>query len=174
MSAQNESAIKLTWAKVTSATDYRIYYRTSTKNSWKTAVSATAKTTQTFTGLNPNKAFRFAVRTYIKTTSGSVWGSYTTIIASTTPLTPTVKAVSNAGGKITMTWSKVSGATGYEIYYKLNNGSWKLYKTVTKPVIYNFSGLRSGAKYTFAVRAYRTVGGQTFRSSYKAVSVTVK
>ncbi|MGN0448318.1 MAG: fibronectin type III domain-containing protein [Acutalibacteraceae bacterium] len=153
---------------------YRIYYRTSTKAAWKVGKSATTATSHTFSGLKPNQAFQFAVRPYIISDSGVVWSDYTTIIASTTPAAPVAKVSSPSKGKITLTWNAVSGATGYQVYYKSGNGSWKLYKTVAKPATYNFKNLKSGTKYTFAVIAYRTVSGTNFRSGYKAVSVTVK
>ena len=173
-SDQNSNAIKLTWAKSNGADGYRIYYRRSTKASWEVAVSSTKSLTHTFSNLKPNRAYQFAVRPYIITDSGVVWSSYVTIIASTTPETPAVKVTSPSKGKITLSWNEVSGATVYKVYYKVGNGSWKLYKTVAKPTTYNFANLKSGTKYTFAVRAYRTVSGINFTSGYKAVSVTVK
>ncbi|MGN0448715.1 MAG: leucine-rich repeat protein [Acutalibacteraceae bacterium] len=173
-STQNENSIKLTWTKSTGATGYRIYYRTSTKADWKVGKSSTTATSHTFSNLKPNQAFQFAVRPYITTDSGVVWSDYTTITASTTPAVPVAKVSSPSKGKVTLTWNAVSGATGYQVYYKVGNGSWKLYKTTSKPATYNFTKLKSGTKYTFAVRAYRTVSGTNFTSGYKAVSVTVK
>ncbi len=170
--AQNATAIKLTWTKCSGATGYRVYYRTSTKNSWSTLVKAMSGTSYTAKNLPSGKSYQFAVKPYISTSSGVVWSDYTTVITSTLPANPVAK-VSSTKGKVTLKWSAVSGAQGYQVYYKSGNGSWKLYKTYTKPTTLNFN-LKSGAKYTFAVRAYRTVSGQTFRSSYKAVSVTVK
>ncbi|MGN0448534.1 MAG: fibronectin type III domain-containing protein, partial [Acutalibacteraceae bacterium] len=173
-SAQNDNAIKLTWTKCAGATGYRIYYRTSTKAAWKVGKSSTTATSHTFSGLKPNQAFQFAVRPYTIVDGVVIWSDYTTITASTTPAVPVAKVISPSKGKVTLTWNAVSGATGYQVYYKSGNGSWKLYKTTSKPATYNFTGLKSGTKYTFAVRAYRTVSGTNFTSGYKAVSVTVK
>ncbi|MGN0448031.1 MAG: leucine-rich repeat protein, partial [Acutalibacteraceae bacterium] len=173
-SYQDTNSITLFWIKSKGATGYRIYYRANTNSSWQTALSSTTDTNYTWSNLKPNQAFQFAVRPYITTDSGVVWSDYTTITASTTPATPTAKVTSPSKGKVTLTWNAVSGATGYQVYYKSGNGSWKLYKTTSKPTTYTFSNLKSGTKYTFAVRAYRTVEMTNFRSGYKTVSVTVK
>ena len=91
------------------------------------------------------------------------------------PATVTAKASSPSKGKISLSWNAVSGTDGYQVYYKSGNGSYKLYKTVgagTKSL--SFSGLKTGTKYTFAVRSgIKTSGGNIF-GAYKAAAVTVK
>lgn len=71
--------------------------------------------------------------------------------------------------KTKLTWSKVSNASGYEVYQ--NNKKIADVKTTS----YTKSGLKTGSKYTYKVRAYRTVNGTKGYSSYtKTVSVTLK
>lgn len=60
---------------------------------------------------------------------------------------------SSTGNSITLGWNKVSGASGYAIYYKNASGVWKLYKKVTDNIL-KISGLSAGKLYEFAVRAY--------------------
>ena len=117
----------------------------------------------------------FAVRPYIKSGNNYIWSDYTTCLAATTPATVTAKVSSPAKGKITLNWNQVTGADGYQVYYKNGNGSYKLYKTVGKNVkSLSFANLKSGTKYTFAVRAgIKTTGGNIF-GGYKAATVTVK
>ncbi len=170
---QTTSAIKLTWSKSAGATGYRVYYRTSTKNSWSTLVKAMSGTSYTVKNLPSGKAYQFAVKPYISSSAGVVWSDYRAVFAATLPANPVTKVVSPSKGRLTVSWSAVSGATGYQVYYKVGSGSYKLYKTYNDPMILNFA-LNSGYKYTFAVRAYKTVAGTTYRSGYKAVSVTVK
>lgn len=79
-------------------------------------------------------------------------------------------------GKLKVTYSKVSGVTGYQITCATNSGftknkvsksSAKLTKTI--------SGLKSGKTYYVKVRTYKTVGGVKYYSPYtKAVKVKVK
>ena len=170
--AQNTTAIRLTWTKCPGATGYQIFYKTST--GWNLCVKSTTATSHTFTGLKAGSKFTFAVRPYILTDSEVVWSDYTTYTASTLPAAPKTAVTSPASGKITVKWNAVFGADGYQVYYKTGNGSYKLYKTYTAVQNLNFSGLKSGTKYTFAVRAgIRTSGGNIF-GGYKEVSVTVK
>ena len=50
-----------------------------------------------------------------------------------------------------LSWKKIPNASYYEIYQKLNSGEYKLLKT-TKATACKFTTLKSGKKYTFAVK----------------------
>lgn len=169
--AQNTTALRLTWTACPGATGYRIYYKSG--NSWKIALNTTSATTHTFTGLKAGSKFTVAVRPYIKLSDRVVWSDYTTYDAATLPVAPKVSAVSTLGGSVTVSWSAVNGAEGYQLFFKVNNGSYKLYKTYPSAQKLTFNGLVKGAKYTFAVRAYKkTTGGYIF-GAYKPVSATI-
>ena len=170
---QTTSTITLNWTKCAGATGYRIYYKSG--STWKVAVSATAATTHTFKNLKAGAKYTFAVRPYILNGSTLVWSDYTQFMTASLPATVTAKASSPSKGKISLSWNAVSGTDGYQVYYKSGNGSYKLYKTVgagTKSL--SFSGLKTGTKYTFAVRSgIKTSGGNIF-GAYKTAAVTVK
>ncbi len=168
---QTESTIKLTWNAVKGATGYRIYYKSG--SSWKVSVSATTKTTHTFKNLKAGAKFTFAVRPYVKTADTVIWSAYTTYTAATLPAAPKTTATSSLGGQAVVSWSAVNGAEGYKFYYKVNNGSYKLYKTYAKPQKLTFNNLTKGAKYTFAVRAYKNTTGGAVTGTFKPVSVTI-
>lgn len=170
---QTTSKVTLSWPKIAGATAYRVYYKSG--DSWKIIVDSTTATSCVFTFSTAGAKCTFAVRPYIKSGNNYIWSDYTTCLAATTPATVTAKVSSPAKGKISLSWNQVTGADGYQVYYKNGNGSYKLYKTVGKNVkALNFSNLRSGAKYTFAVRAgIKTTGGNIF-GSYKTATVTVK
>ncbi len=169
----NSSAIKLTWTNCDSASGYRVYYRYSTKHSWTIGVAALSGTSCMFKNLSSATALQFAVRPYIKTSSGIVWSTYTSVFSCTTPEVPIAKVISPAKGKITLSWNEVSGATGYQIYYKSSTSGWRLYKTISKPTVFKFNA-RSGITYSYAVKSYKTFASHTYKSSYNAVSVTAK
>lgn len=116
--AQNTSAIKLTWSKVSGATGYRIYYKLPADLSWRTAVSSTTATTHTFKNLPEGQHYVFAVRSYLKSGSKVTWGGYRQITTSTqTPAPSKITAKQNTSA-IQLTWSRVNSAYGYRIYYK--------------------------------------------------------
>ncbi|MGN0447566.1 MAG: leucine-rich repeat protein [Acutalibacteraceae bacterium] len=173
ISTQSSSTIKLSWTSCPGATGYRIYFKSG--NNWKVAVSTTTATSHTFKNLKAGEKYTFAVRPYIKNGSTVIWSDYTTCIAATKPATVTAKASSPSKGKINLSWNSVSGSEGYQVWYKNGNGSYKLYKTVGAGVrSMSFSNLKSGRKYTFAVRAgIKTSGGNIF-GGYKTATVTVK
>ncbi len=170
---QNASAIAFSWSKSKNATGYVIYQWANGK--WNKISGAITATTFTRKGLKAATAYKFAIRPYTKTASGNIYGTYKAFIAITAPATPTVKAAATAKGKITAAWSTVDGATGYQLYYKVGNGSYKLYKNYSKPQKVTFS-VKAGTKYTFAVKAYTYSKNEAkyVYSSYKQISVTAK
>lgn len=81
------------------------------------------------------------------------------------------------GKKATVTWKKVSGATGYQVTYSLKK-KFKNAKTITvsaskaKTVLRK---LKKNKKYYVKVRAFKTYRGQTYYGNYSKVKkVTIK
>ncbi|MBE6774390.1 MAG: fibronectin type III domain-containing protein [Ruminococcaceae bacterium] len=165
-------SIKLSWNKSEGATGYRVYQYKSSK--WVT-VSATSNLSCTVKNLSAGKKYNFVVRPYFKSADVVAWGDYDTYTFATTPDTVTAKPASPSKGKITLTWNGVSGdIDGYRVYYKLGNGAYKIYKNYATPQNLTFTNLKSGSKYTFAVRAGIKTSGGIVWSGYKEVPVTVK
>ncbi|MDE6149325.1 MAG: fibronectin type III domain-containing protein, partial [Ruminococcus sp.] len=167
------NTVKMSWNKVSGATGYRVYqYNTSTKK-WK-SVANTKNTSYTFSKLSSGTTYKFTVRAY-KTLNGTTYLSpkYSTFTTSTNPTTVSFKLTAGSK-KATVKWNKVSGATGYKVYYKTSkNGKWVALKTTTG-TSYTKTGLTKGKTYYFTVKAYRTVGGKTYNASYATKSVKVK
>lgn len=88
---------------------------------------------------------------------------------------PSAKAAKTGKRSVRISWSKVSGATGYRVYVR-EPGSSRYKMRITrkanvKAVVHK--GLKKGRKYSYKVRAYRTAGGKTVYSPYSKVR-TVK
>lgn len=171
----SDTSIKISWKKVEGATGYAVFQRVSSK--WKTL----GKTTKLYGNINnldlTTKDYKFAVRPYVLVDGQYILGNaYDEILVIAKPGTVTAKVTSPAKGQIKLTWEKATDATGYDVYYKLNNGNYKLYKSYASPQNLTFSNLKSGARYKFAVRSYKKVTGSvyTYYGDYKPVSVTVK
>ncbi|MGN1418010.1 MAG: fibronectin type III domain-containing protein [Acutalibacteraceae bacterium] len=81
---------------------------------------------------------------------------------------PKISSVSIVGAaSLKVTWSKVSSASGYVLYRKTDDGSYKKLATVSKSkTTYTNSSLSAGKKYTYKIRAYKTVSGKTYYSNY--------
>jgi hypothetical protein len=71
-----------------------------------------------------------------------------------------------------LSWSKVSGVSGYQLQRKSGDS----YKTLTNTTStsYTVKDLSSGTAYTFRVRAYKTIDGKKYYSSWKSLSTVTK
>ncbi|MBQ7861936.1 MAG: fibronectin type III domain-containing protein, partial [Clostridia bacterium] len=172
VTSQNTSAIRLTWSAVKGANGYALYLKTSA--GWKHLYN-TANTTALFTNLKAGTNYIYAVRSITVTASNQyLLGGFREYIAATLPVAPTVN-VSVSGGKATIRWNKVAGATGYQVYYKTATGSYVLIKTVGNSVTsITDSGYTAGKNYNFAVRAYKAVSGGYVFGALGGRNVTMK
>lgn len=82
--------------------------------------------------------------------------------------TPKISSVSVVGANaLKIVWSKVSSVSGYVLYRKTDDGSYKKLATVSKSkTTYTNSSLSAGKKYTYKIRAYKTVSGKTYYGNY--------
>ncbi len=91
---------------------------------------------------------------------------------------PGITTVTARGGskRVRLTWTKVSGADGYDIYYRASTeSSYTKLKTITDgtTVSYVKKSLTQNTTYYFRIAAYRTVEGTTVEGDYStAVSAT--
>ncbi len=168
------NSLKLKWTKQGYADGYQVCDS-------KSKVIKTVKTNSlTITGLTAGKTYKYKVRSYIRNADGTKsYGAFSSVLNATTKLrTPTVKVVSNAKGQARISWSKVSGASGYEIYYKKSSGAkYKKLKTVNNPNIRvcTVRGMKSGDRAYFRIRAFRKNGSKKVYSSLNPLKViTVK
>ena len=102
------------------------------------------------------------------TKKGSLSASDT--LTSTAPsLTPSITSITAGSGKVDLSWSSVSGAANYAVYYTAN-GKWYNAGTTTALKM-TVSGLTGGTRYGFAVKAYLN-GAWTSVSSSDIVYAT--
>ncbi|MDE6149979.1 MAG: fibronectin type III domain-containing protein [Ruminococcus sp.] len=73
-------------------------------------------------------------------------------------------SIKSYANSMKMSWSKVSGVTGYRVYqYNTSTKKWKAVAN-TKSTSYTFSKLKAGTTYKYTVRAYKTLNGTTYLS----------
>lgn len=90
------------------------------------------------------------------------------------PATPSgAKAEKSSYEAVKVSWNKVTGATGYEVY-RYNKTTKKYSKIATvSATSYINKGLTTGQSYSYKVRAYKKSGSQVAYSGYsKVVSAT--
>lgn len=169
------SAIKLSWNKVSGATGYKVYqYNTKTKK--YVEIADTKKTSYKISKLKTGTKYKYAVRAYLKDGGATYYSSYAKITAATAPAQVTnLKFTSTAKKTGVVSYSKVSGASGYQIYYSTSkNGTYKKLATGTGTK-YTNKKFSSGKTYYVKVRAYTKVDGKTVYGAYSIVkSVKIK
>lgn len=173
---QTENSITLSWEKAVGATGYRVYsYNPTTKK--YTKIASIKDTTYTVTNLNSGTKYYYAVKAYTKD-DGTIWGDMSEVLTTATkPAKSTLTVKSASKGKATLSWTNVSGETGFQVYYKdSKDGKYKKYKTYSgNTVKATASSLTSGKTYYFKVRAYKKADGKTIYGSFSsAKSVKIK
>ena len=168
--SRTASSVKLPWTKVEGATKYRVYKKAAGASSY-TKVADTTALSYNVTGLASATTYTFAVKAYGEGGWATVYATKITTTAPAKVSTPVVTA--KGSGKVAISYNKVARATGYQIYMAKGNGSYKKIAQGSKTAITK-ARLAKGATYKFKVRAYKTVGSNTYYgafSSAKAVKV---
>jgi len=152
------------WDKVTGASGYFVYYKTSANGTW---VNITKVTSTSYTHKNASSAYYYNVKAY----SGSYLSSWNTGVKSGTSTlgTPRISSLTNSVDGPYMKWNAASGAVGYYVYRKTSGGSWARIAQTTK-TSYKDAKASSGVTYYYTVRAYK---GSTL-SSYNASGTAIK
>ena len=167
------SSIKLTWKSVTGADGYSIEkYDSSTKKYKPAYTIKDCKTaSKTITGLKTGTSYAYRIRAFHYNAECKPVYSNASASAKATPTLskPGITKLTAGSKKITVKWTKVSGATGYKLYRATSkSGNYKLIKTTTS-TYYTNKSLTKGKKYYYKVKAYRMVSGKKVYSSYSSV-----
>ncbi|MCM1544337.1 MAG: fibronectin type III domain-containing protein [Ruminococcus sp.] len=158
--AGSPTSVKLTWSKVSNVTGYQVQRYNSSSKKWVT-LATTANNYYTNSGLTLNTTYKYRVAAY-KTVSGKkYYGTYSaTASAKTIPADVKNLKATPSTTSIKLTWSKVSGATGYRVHkYNSSTKKWVTIKDITS-TSYTFSKLTTGTAYKYAVTAYTKSGSK--------------
>ena len=168
------TSIKLSWSKAKGISNYTVYRATS-KDGKYTRIRTLSSSESSYkdTTASKTKIYYYKVRAYKTVNKTKYYGAYSDIICSAkTPSKPVI-TVKNTGSKtIKVSWKKVSGANGYEVYRKAGSSAkYSIVQTVTSGNILSYTNkkLTKNSKYYYKVRAYRTVNGQKIYSSFSTV-----
>jgi len=140
----------LSWLSVDGAQGYEISYSMGTSTTFSVLKTVTSINT-THTGLTLNTRYNYRVRAYRLIGTTRVYSNYSTVKSIITPPTaPIIKVVSKNASTLSLIWSSVSNATGYEIY--LDN---ILLNTVESSVLsLDITGLNIGQSYSLKIIAF--------------------
>lgn len=159
--AESANSIKISWEPVARATEYRIYRSKDGIAYEMIKVEDAAKTSYTDTdGLEPATPYFYKVSAY-NAAGEQLSSAYTAL---TFPGSPTgIDQTEATKSSVTITWSTVTGATGYRIYRDDTNNQ---IADVTSTVLqYTDHDLKSATAYTYYVSAYNA-SGETISIQY--------
>lgn len=164
------TTITLKWDKVKGAESYQVYrYNTSSK-SW-TKIKTTSKTSYKVASLSTATVYQFKVRAK----KGSQTGKYSSVltVATDPDKVKDLKIKSVTSNSLTLSWSSVKRADGYQIY-ALNSSTnkWSKIKT-TSSKSYKVSSLSSGTYYAYKVRAYLKLDDEKICGSFSSSVGTI-
>ena len=172
--ATSYNRVKIKWQQVKGVEQYYIYRGTSKKNmSCYAYVYNPTVTSYTDTSVECGKKYYYQVEARVLTTGAKYKKSD---LASVRPTLTQPQIAAKAKGKkqIKVSWKKVKGASGYEIYGSTSaKGKYKKIKTIKSGSTCSFTNkkLKSKKTYYYKVRAYRTVKNKkVYSSRSKAVA----
>ncbi len=160
------NSVKLTWSGVFGATDYDIFRATASAGPYTKIASLNEYDldeypyTYTNTGLTTNTVYYYKIKAYRASPSLSAYSS--AVAARPLPSAPaTFTVVSASYSSIKVSWSAVTGASGYELYRATSStGTYtKVYGGTA--LTFTNASLNTGSAYYYKVRAYRTVGSSS-------------
>ncbi len=137
----------LSWTAVTGATKYEVYSSTDGKTFTK-LISTTGKVL-THTSAKAGTTYYYKVRAI----NATITGAFSAVEKAAANLSaPTLTVTKNSAGKPYLTWTGVTGATKYEVYYSTNGTSFtKLIATTGK--VLTHSSAKAGTTYYYKVCA---------------------
>ena len=144
------SGVRLTWEQVKGASGYVVYRKTADDSGWIKLATVTG-TGYTDTDVKSGATYRYTLRAQKNQTLSGYQSSGCTDIWLSVPALS--KAVSGSRG-IQVTWGKVAGADGYQVYRKTSGSGWTLLGTVSG-TSYTDKSASSHTAYTYTVRACR-------------------
>ena len=166
-------ALRINWAKNTSADGYIVEMYQS--NKWVRVAKITKNSTTTFrkAGLKASSVYKFRVRAYKMSGKTALYGNYSaTVTARTNPsVVKGVKIGGKAKDALRVNWAKNSSAQGY-IVEMYKGGKWVRVAKITNGNTTTFrkAGLAKNTTYKFRVKAYYMSGKTALYGNYGSVS----
>ena len=175
VSAYANNFVTLTWNKQTAANGYEVFKYDASSKKYVLYKNITNPDTNTckVTGLASNKKYDFKVRAYQIDDSEKTYAPFGAVVSQYTSITnPKLNsAKSTSKKKIKVSWSKVGGASGYQVMWSTYKNFSKNYKTKSVKAKYSSKTVttaQSKKTYYVRVRAYKTISGKKVYSQWSS------
>lgn len=173
VSAYANNFVTLIWDKQTAANGYEVFKYDASSKKYVLYKNITNPNTNTckVTGLATNRKYDFKVRAYQIDDSEKTYAPFGAVVSQYTSIAkPKLNsAKSTSKKKIKASWSKVGGASGYQVMWSTYKNFSKNYKTKSvkaKSLSKTVTAAQSKKTYYVRVRAYKTVNGKKVYSSW--------
>lgn len=162
--------VRLTWQVLDGSAGYELERKADNGAYVRIADIQAGTAAYTDTSVEPGVQYTYRIRPVEQLGGQTFYGEYSGEQQVQTVLgAPSSCAVSTADVQsLTVSWSAVEGADGYELYRSASSGTgYGLAATVTSgKTEYRDTGLTVGTAYFYRVRAYHTVNGKKVYSEY--------
>ncbi|MDF2946651.1 MAG: in like serine protease [Bacillales bacterium] len=160
ISSSSKDSLTLNWNKVSGATGYEVYSSTSQSGPFVLNTTTSNTTNVNIYGVNINTTYYFKIRTFLNDGTNKYYSNYSPVVSGKPSLAaPTnVTTALSAYNAIKISWNKVVGASGYEIYRNTKStGTFTLVGSTTTVNSFNNTNLATNTDYYYKIRAYTYV-----------------
>lgn len=176
--------LKVTWKVMPGAVSYTIYRSTSKDGNYSQVKTISDGKTSSWVDRKvvTGKTYYYKIKAKVALEGGTVAeSSYSAVKSGKAALGKTsLKAAALSQKGVKLTWSKVSGASGYVIYRSTEkNKNYSKIKTIAKGSVKTYTDkggkLKRGTVYYYKIKAYRKVNGKNVYGGYSnTVSKKIK
>lgn len=168
------TSVDLSWSAVAGATGYSIYRRAETAKNFVLCAN-TDNTIYTDAGLASGTVYEYKVCAYVY--EDDFFGEASPSVTICTNPAMVKLSIKAGEEKARLTWTKVTGATSYDIYGSDGMGGYYLLTTNNgnSNCSYLLEGLTTGEKYSFYIIAHRNYNNVVYSSAKptpKSVTIT--
>ncbi len=178
--SRTDTRIRLNWDKVEGAMGYQIYEYIPDLGIYQKNTTISDSDTLTFVDTQKltGKTYKYKVRAFLKAGGKNYFGAFSTVIVTgTKPENPIdLKSTAQTTTKIALSWKKVTGSNGYEVY-RGKGGVYTKVKTMTSAstTAYTNGSLNKNTSYKYKVRAYKVIDGIKYYGTFSdIIKVTTK
>jgi hypothetical protein len=155
----------ISWTAVSGALNYDVEYKLSSASTWSNTPISTQSISQVLSGLQSGSQYDVRVRSNCNAGPGNYASiQFTTLVPCGTVTGLKASSITTAGA--TLSWSALTGATGYNVDYKISTAtSWTPRLTNSNVLTTTLTGLTASTSYDYRVQAVCSGNPGTYASS---------
>lgn len=164
----NATQASISWNVSPNANSYQVEYKPSNSSNWSSPLNA-ASSSIVLNNLTPSTTYNWRVITVCSSgTSTSLVSNFTTTNPTSCGIPQGLQVVTAGNTSLTLGWNAVSGATSYQLRYRLAGTSgWNSISNLVGPTT-TINNLNIGAQYECQLRSVCTSGYSTYTNSLMA------